>query len=221
MHPTSVTAVSAPIATHSWLRNMACIVLCLMVAACGFRMKGPSPLPFNTLYTNIAENSAFGAAMRRAIVASSPNTRFVPEPKQAQARLIQLSNNQNLRELSIDAQGQVEEYELNLAFTFQLTDTDGRIILPPTTLRATREVPYDPNVVQAKQGEISMVFKEMQQSMVNRVVRLLSAPDVTEAFLDAEAQPIDETPANLSPLPADTDSPTPWGASSTTPRTHF
>jgi LPS-assembly lipoprotein len=186
------------------------VALCALLAACGFRLKGVAPLPFTTIYTNIAENSAFGAGLRRAIVASSPSTRFVSEPADAQARLTQIANTQSLRELSIDAQGQVEEYELNLEFVFQLTDAQGHVVLAPTTLRATREVPYDPNVVQAKQGEIATVFADMQQSLIDRVVRRLSSPDVAEAFAEAMALPPAEkdgaaeapAPAQEAPVPA-------------------
>ncbi|NYT65124.1 hypothetical protein H0A58_03980 [Alcaligenaceae bacterium] len=213
-----VTSLSTARSSWQWLRYLACVMLCLLVAACGFRLKGPTPLPFDTIYTNIAENSAFGAGMRRAIVASSPNTRFVAEPADAQAKLIQLSNDQSLRELSIDAQGQVEEYELNLVFVFQLTDAKGHIILEPTTLRATREVPYNANVVQAKQSEISTVFKEMQQSMINRVVRHLSAPDVTAAFLKPDDLPIDDSQIDSTPQ-FDTSTPaSPWGTPDVIPR---
>ncbi|MGP1613817.1 MAG: LPS-assembly lipoprotein LptE [Pollutimonas bauzanensis] len=195
------------------MRGLACVALCLLLAACGFRLKGVSPLPFTTIYTNIPDNSAFGANMRRAIVASSPRTRFVSEPADAQARLTQLSNNQSLRELSIDAQGRVEEYELNLEFVFQLTDARGHLVLPPTTLRATREIPYDDTIVQAKQGEIGTIFQEMQQSMVDRVVRRLASPDVAEAFADAESLPVDESPAGAAPTPPSQPMPgaPPWG----------
>jgi len=192
---------------------------CALLAACGFKLKGVTPLPFDTLYTNIAENSAFGAAMRRAITAASPNTRIVADPAQAEARLVQLANHQHLRELSIDADGRVEEYELNLEFAFQLVDAAGHLILPPTTLRVTREMPYDDTVVQAKQSEIADVFQQMQQSIVDRVLRLLSAPDVTAAFVNAEQLPAEETPADLSPVSTD---PAPtgknvWGAPSMNP----
>lgn len=191
----------------------------VLLAACGFRLKGATPLPFTTLYTNIAENSAFGVAMRRAIVASSPQTRIVEDPAQAEVRLLQLANNQRLRELSIDAEGRVEDYELNLEFVFQLVDAAGHIIIPPTTLRATRELPYDDTMVQAKQSEITTVFQQMQQSMVDRVVRLLSAPDVFTAFENAAQLPVDDTPADLAPVSND---PAPtggdvWGAPSLKP----
>lgn len=184
-----------PHASRRTLRIMACVFICVLVAACGFRLKGVSPLPFVTLYTNIPENSIFGAQVRRAIIASSPNTRFVTEPREAQARLMQLSSNQTLRQVSIDAQGRIEEYELNLNFVFQLTDAKGRLLLSPTTLTATRELPYDATVVQAKQGEIATLFKEMQHSLVDRLVRRLTAPDVVEAVKNAEDLPLAQTPA--------------------------
>lgn len=195
-------------------RGLACVALCVLLAACGFRIKGVSPLPFTTVYTNITENSAFGASMRRAVVASSPHTRFVDEPADAQVKLLQLSNNQSLHELSINAQGQVEEYELNLEFVFQLTDAQNHLLLPPTTIRSTREVPYDPNIVQAKQGEIATVFMEMQQSLVDRIVRLLTSPDVTEAFANAKSMPVDESAASTAPVPSTQPDPsvTPWGS---------
>lgn len=201
------------------LALLALLTACALLAACGFKLKGVTPLPFDTVYTNIAENSAFGASMRRAITAASPHTRVVADPAQADARLIQLANNQRLRELSIDADGRVEEYELNLEFVFQLMDSTGHLILPPTTLRATREIPYDDTMVQAKQSEITAVFQQMQQSMVDRVLRLLSAPDVAAAFADAEKQPADESPSDLSPVSND---PAPtganmWGAPSLNP----
>ncbi|WP_245150647.1 LPS assembly lipoprotein LptE [Pollutimonas harenae] len=185
-------APSALAPQYCW-RGLVCIALCLVLTACGFRLKGVSPLPFDTLYTNINENSEFGSNLLRAIAASSPGIRFVDTPADAEARLTQLQNNRSLRELSINAEGQVEEYELNLVFTFQLTDNQGRIVLPPTVLRSTRELPYDPTVVQAKEGEITMVFREMQQSLVSQIVRRLSSPEVNTAFENAESLPVDES----------------------------
>ena len=200
------------------MRRLAFFVLlaaCLMLAACGFRMKGATPLPIDTLYTNIAQNSPFGAAMRRAIRAASPNTQFVAERDQADASLIQIANQRNLRELSIDADGRVEEYELTIQFAFQVLDSAGRVILPPTTLRATREIPYDDTVVQAKQSEISTVFEQMQQSLVDRVVRHLTAPEVIEAFANAKNLPVPEDGVpDVPPVQEDAGAldPNMWGA---------
>ncbi len=218
MHSITPTQPLFTLSSQLWLRGLACLLVCAVLAGCGFRLKGATPLPFNTIYTNINENSAFGAKIRRAIIASSPNTRFVSEPEQAEARLTQLANRQTMREVSIDARGQVEEYELNLDFVFQLTDAKGHLVLPPTTLQSTREVPYDSGLLQAKQGEIGSLFLEMQQSLVDRIVRRLTSPDVMDAFKNAETLPIDTTPGQSEPQEPFEPSavPTPWSTPGTT-----
>lgn len=216
---TPILTVAAGGASARRLALFALLMACTLLAACGFKLKGATPLPVDTLYTNIAENSSFGVAMRRAIRAASPNTTIVSDPAQAQARLIQLANNERLRELSIDADGRVEEYELTLEFVFQLVDAAGHVILPPTTLRSTRELPYDDTVVQAKQSEITTVFQQMQQSMVDRVLRHLTAPDVMAAFANADRLPVETAPADLAPVsndPAPTGAPN-WGAPALNP----
>ncbi|MEO6984211.1 MAG: LPS assembly lipoprotein LptE [Paralcaligenes sp.] len=190
------------------VRGLACAMLCAVLAACGFHLRGTAPLPFDSLYTNIAENSAFGAQMRRAIRASSPNTRIVEDPALAQVKLVQLANSQSLRQLSINAQGLVDEYELNLSFTLEVVDAKGHVLLAPTVLTSSRDLPYDPNAVQAKQGEIGTVFNEMQQSLVDRVVRRLSSPEVIEAARRAGTQNIEinpsDTPSGHKAAPAAT-----------------
>lgn len=200
------------------LRTLVGLTMCLLLAGCGFHLKGTAPLPFDTLYTNIPVNTEFGARMRRAVMASSPKTRFVTQAKEAQAKLIQLEDHQSLRELSIDANGQVEDYELLLVFTFEVTDAKNHVLLPPTTLRVVRDLPYDPSVVQAKQGEIASLFSEMRQTIVDRVVRHLTAPDVAKAFQNPDNLPVSESPAGTTPLSPNTTpaTPTPWSGSNST-----
>src|SRR5690606_19407426 len=105
---------------------------------------------------------------------------------EAEGRLTQLSLQRSMREISISPEGHVEEYELSLVFVFQLSDAQGRVLLPPTTLRSIREVPYDPDALQAKQGEIGSLFQEMQRSLIDRIVRRLTAPEVAEAYRHRE-----------------------------------
>lgn len=197
MHLTAHRPLSTP--SRLGLRGLACVLLLAVLAACGFQLKGTSPLPFDTLYTNINENSAFGAALRRLVVATSPNTRFVNDVTEAEARLTQLSMQRSMREIAISPDGLVEEYELNLVFVFQLTDARGRVLLPPTTLSSTREVPYDPDALQAKQGEIGSLFQEMQRSLIDRIVRRITSPEVVEAYQNREA--IAPETEELAPAP--------------------
>lgn len=183
------------------LRWLVAVGLLALLTACGFRLKGQTPLPFETMYTNIAENSAFGSQLRRVIRAASPDTRFVDDPKEAQVRLTQLSLTRDLEEVSISVEGQVEEYELSVTIVFQLTDAEGHILLAPTTLGATREIPYDSGALQAKQGEIGSLYLEMQQSLIDRMVRRITSPEVKQAYQNADTLPIDESQVQRDDAP--------------------
>ena len=72
---------------QSWLLRGACLALFMLISACGFTLRGVTPLPFETLYVGIADNTQFGADVRRALRAASPDTKLVTSPKDAQAIL--------------------------------------------------------------------------------------------------------------------------------------
>lgn len=169
-----------------------CLALpCLaMLSACGFHLKSATPLPFKTLYTNINLDTDFGARLRRAVEANSPDSRFVENRNQAEVYLHQISDDQSLRQLSINAQGQVDEYELDLNFSFELLDKAGHVLLAPTVLHSVRELPYNVNIVQAKDSEITRTFSNMRNSLIDQILRRMSAPDVQEAYRNADRRPV-------------------------------
>ncbi|MCD8503530.1 MAG: LPS assembly lipoprotein LptE [Burkholderiaceae bacterium] len=169
-----------------WLLLLA--TLALTLTACGFRMQGTTPLPFKSLLMKVPENTAFGADLRRAIKAASPNTALLESASSSyDAALQQISTSRTAREVSLNAQGRVEEYELTLTYTFNLVTANGEVILPNTTLRAVRNMPFDDRVVQAKEGEQATLFNQMQSSLVSRIVRQISAPDVAERYAELKA----------------------------------
>ncbi|ALM83877.1 LPS assembly lipoprotein LptE [Bordetella sp. N] len=179
----------------SWRRpaGIAGLGMLLLLSACGFHMRGETPLPFDTFYIGLGDNTRFGAEVKRAIAAASPNTRLVDSPKDAEAQLQQVSNTRSMREVSLNSQGRVEEYELGLRFTFRVIDAKGRAIIPDTTLEAFREMPYDDRVVQAKEGQSEQLYRSMQTSLVSRLLRRLTSDDVRDtAARLATAKPGEE-----------------------------
>ncbi|CAB3692810.1 hypothetical protein CEY09_26165 [Achromobacter marplatensis] len=202
---------------QSWLLRGACLALFMLLSACGFALRGVTPMPFDTLYVGIPDNTQFGADVRRSLRAASPNTKLVDTPKEAQAILQQVADTRTLREVSLNAQGRVEEYELGINFTFRLIDNKGRALIPDTTLSIYREMPYDDQVVQAKQGQIETLYKAMQRDLVTRVLRRMTAPDVRRAFENAEERGENgEIPLYDPNAPQPQRTPTPWQTPSTT-----
>jgi len=177
-------------------RRRLCLALSCLAAlsACGFHLKAATPLPFKTLYTNINLDTDFGARLRRVVEANSPDTHFVENRNEAEVYLHQISDEQSLRQLSIDPQGQVDEYELDLNFSFELLDKAGHVLLAPTVLRSVRELPYNVNIVQAKDSEITRTFSDMRNSLIDQILRRMSAPDVQAAYRGAEGLPVAPIP---------------------------
>jgi len=202
---------------QSWLLRGACLALFMLLSACGFALRGVTPMPFDTLYLGISDTTQFGADVRRALRAASPNTKLVTTPKEAQAILQQVADTRTLREVSLNAQGRVEEYELGINYTFRLIDAKGRALIPDTTLSIYREMPYDDQVVQAKQGQIETLYRAMQRDLVSRLLRRMTAPEVRKAFEEAEERAEDgQTPLYDPTAPDQKRMPAPWQTPSTT-----
>ena len=109
----------------------------MLLSACGFALRGVTPMPFDTLYVGIPDTTQFGADVRRSLRAASPNTKLVNSPKEAQAILQQVNDARSLREVSLNAQGRVESYELGINFTFRLIDAKGNALIRTPRCRST------------------------------------------------------------------------------------
>lgn len=190
----------------------------VLLAGCGFKMQGVTPMPFDSLVVTIPQNSQFGADVRRSIRAASPNTVIDPTTP-PQARLEQVAEVRNSRIVSLNAQGKPEEFELTLAFTFRLVNAKSQIILPDTTLTAARSMPFDERVVQAKEGEAATLYRDMQKSLVARMMRRLTAPDIKQRWDElSKATPDQQENINTAiPIQAPSPIPTPWQNPSLTP----
>lgn len=159
-------------------------LLALMLSACGFHLKHSTPLAFKNIYTNIDLDQEFGANLKRTIQANSPDTSFTDDRQQADVLLYVIEDDQKQKQLSIDAEGRVEEYELDLTFTFEITNQAGDTILEPTTLTSIREIPYNERIVQAKESEITRTFADMRTNLIDLIMRRISAPEVQQRYIE-------------------------------------
>jgi LPS-assembly lipoprotein len=199
----------------------------LLLAGCGFKMQGVTPMPFDSLAITIPQNSQFGADVRRAIRAASPDIVIIESSAAQsgvktvpQARLEQVSEIRNSRIVSLNARGKPEEFELTLVYTFRLVNAKNQIILPDTTLSAARAMPFDERVVQAKEGEAVTLYRDMQKSLVARMMRRLTAPDIKQRWdeIKASSPAEQENIETATPIQAPADNvPTPWQIPSLTP----
>lgn len=150
------------------------VVLALIVlAGCGFRLRGSADVPFDTLYI---PNAVSGIALdlKRSIQAAT-DAKVVDEPKAAEA-LLQFTHEAREREiLSLTAAGRVREYRLRYRVGFRVHDGKGNDFVPPSSLELTREISFNDAQVLAKEAEEELLFRDMQNDMVQQILRRLAA----------------------------------------------
>ncbi|MDA8107174.1 MAG: LPS assembly lipoprotein LptE [Betaproteobacteria bacterium] len=151
----------------------AVLALALLLAACGFQLRGPAELPFQTIYVPGA-TGGIALNIKREIEAAS-NAKVVDTPQQAQALLQFTGENQSSQILALDINGRVRELRLLYTVSFRVADTKGGDYVPLTTLQISRDMTYNDADILAKQGEQSLLYREMQSDMVQRVMLRLAA----------------------------------------------
>ena len=149
------------------------LVLALLLAACGFQLRGTAALPFDTLYM---PSTAAGIALDlKRNIQSGTRTMVVDDPKQAQAVLEFV---QELREksiLSLASTGRVREYQLRYRVMFRVHDGKGGEFLPVSTVQLTRDISFNDTDVLAKETEEQQLYRDMQFDMVQQIMRRLAA----------------------------------------------
>lgn len=145
----------------------------LTLGACGFHLRGPAQLPFETLYVQGGGNQ-LGPDLQRYLRSGS-NVTVVQTPGEAQAVLDILGEGREKRILSLTGGGRVGEFELYYRLSFRLHDGKGTELMPLQQLELKRTLSFSDVQVLAKEQEEAMLYRDMQGDAVQQVIRRLGA----------------------------------------------
>ena len=143
-----------------------------------------SNLPYKTLYIALPETSDVRIWMQRYIKATD-QTKIVDSARDAEAVFEQLQDTRVKTILSVNAQGRVREYRLQLDYKFRVVDAKGRELVGPNEINLSRDITYDDSTVLAKDLEEGLLWRDMNNDLVNQIIRRLSIikpknPDLEE-----------------------------------------
>lgn len=167
------------------LRIILALLAAAIVAGCGFQLRGSSSsLPYKTFYIALPETADVRIWLQRYIGATG-QTKIVDNAKDAEAVFQQLQDNRIKTILSVNAQGRVTEYRLQLNYRFRLVDSKGRELVAPNEINLSRDISYSDSNVLAKDLEEGLLWRDMNNDLVSQIVRRLSIvkpknPDLEE-----------------------------------------
>ena len=146
----------------------------LLLAGCGFQLRGTAALPFNSMYVQAAPTSVFATQLKRA-VASGSGARITERPEQAEVILQILNEAQEKQILSLTGGGRVSEFQLRYRVSFRLTDSKNREHIPASEILLRRDYSYNDSQVLATESEEALLYRDMRSDAVSQLVRRLQA----------------------------------------------
>ncbi len=142
------------------------------LAGCGFELRQPLAMPFQTIaLTGFAPHSPLADELRRSL---GDRVEVVDNPDRADVVLRVLLDRRERSVVASTASAQVRQLQLRLRFHFQLTDPGGRELGPVTELLLSRDMSYSETYALAKAQEEDELFAAMQSDIVRQVTRRLA-----------------------------------------------
>ncbi len=161
-------------------RALAALAGASLLAGCGFQLRGARPLPFKSVYLGMYQYSELAAAIRREIRANG-GTVIAEKPEDAEVRLEVLADLKDKIILALNTQGRVREYQLRQRFAFRLVSKSGQEVMPSTDILLRRDLAFDDTQLLAKQQEEILLYRDMQNDLVQQLMRRLAAARMPDA----------------------------------------
>ena len=148
------------------------ILLTMVSAACGFKLRGSMQMPFESIYVDSQGFSMFDSELRRAL-AWNENVKLVNDEAKADIKLSIEREIKDKKILSLSKAGNVTEFELGYQVIYQVT---GSRLVPPSEsqeINVIRGLTYSDDKILAKEEEELLLYEEMQMDAVAQLLRRL------------------------------------------------
>lgn len=144
----------------------------MMLAACGFQLRGQQDYAFKRLAI-VGAPPAVAARLTRMIQGGS-DTVVVSSPDNADA-VLNVSEGRGSSVLTLNSLGVAAEYQLSYTLGYSLASADGVVLIPPSSIAVNRAMTYSTQYSQAKTQESELLYTDMQNDAVDQLTRRLAA----------------------------------------------
>lgn len=146
----------------------------LVLAACGFQLRGEARLPAVMAATHLQvpdDSSPFARELELRLRANG--VRLVGAGEAGAARLRIVRERIRREALSISGDARVREFDLVYEVEFSLQDGDGEVLIAPEVLRMRRDFRFDEQEILAATREEEFLRAELTRAMAAQLIRRL------------------------------------------------
>jgi len=165
-------------------------ILCFLLftlTACGFHLRGHSPIPpeLSVLYLQTdSPYSAFSKQLKQYLIASKVNLVESAEDAPITLKVISAKSSQALT--SSGANGQTNTYNLAYTVTYQLLNNNGVAIQTPQTVVSTRDYSVTSNQLLSDTNVQSSLVDQMQREAIYQMITRMRAPNTLKTIKQAQ-----------------------------------
>ena len=149
----------------------------LSITGCGFALRKAPNFAFKSLFSPLPESSILGVELKRSLE-SGGKVRVITDVRQIDQAEVILDVLQDQREktvVSLNASGQVREFQLRVRFRFKLRNAKGIDLIPTSEILLKRDISFNESAVLAKESEEGLLYREMQSDIIQQIMRRLAA----------------------------------------------
>ena len=153
------------------LSRVGILFLMMMLAACGFELRGIADLSFKNLYIQ-GPTLSISKGLKKALKINGVN--IVEDPAKAELFMETISDSTEKRILSLNGTvGTVREFELFYRVSFRLRDPASETWGKVQTIEERRDFSYTDSELLAKSYEELFLYDEMRTEALREIMRRL------------------------------------------------
>ncbi|MDX1610604.1 MAG: LPS assembly lipoprotein LptE [Halofilum sp. (in: g-proteobacteria)] len=177
----------------SWWRSVTLPALALVLAGCGFQLRGQFSIPVALQPVHIEAVGGSDVARELRDLLRNSKVRIADQRADAASEIQILEERRERRVLTISAaSAEVDEFELRYTTTWLLRDTgeQRRPLTRLETIEGLRDYTFDRTAVLATQSEEAALVEDLQQDAALRILYRLQAwqPDQAPAPEEVEIE---------------------------------
>ncbi|MEK8089383.1 LPS assembly lipoprotein LptE [Thermithiobacillus plumbiphilus] len=153
--------------------SLVILAACLLLASCGFHLRGGAPLPEILAGINVTAAGGNDAPIVRDLRERTSLVDGKAAGKDAPTLVVSGTGIEQ-RVASIDTQGVAREFLLVLNTRYQLLAADGKTLIPPQTLELQRDYTYTDNNVLASDIQSRELHEELYRAGAEQILRAVS-----------------------------------------------
>lgn len=158
---------------HKSNRYLISLLVILTFTGCGWHLRGSHQLTHVDAIHIRAKNPETGLALELEKQLEYLGIPVVDSATEASQTIVIIDQNEKKRTLSVDGGGRAAEFLLNREVEFVILDKEGEPLTSTQTIEAERVYDHDDRKPLAKSSEEQLLRDEINQSLVNSILRIL------------------------------------------------